>query len=177
MSKILVETVQRYSKQPQLWRTSKRLAKLLTSPAEQHTEPRPPRSRVHKLAQRLTAGEVSALQDAYREGSSLAELQQRFGLSRGSVQRVLREAGVRRRRKSLTDTEVEILVERYEAGLTIREIATEQGLAKTTVQDALARADATMRSALLSHSQRKTLRPSASDCSNRTKPTSQNPRQ
>jgi DNA-directed RNA polymerase specialized sigma24 family protein len=64
------------------------------------------------------------------------------------VQRVLREAGVRRRRKSLSDTEVAGLVKQYEAGLTIREIAAELGLAKTTVQDALARAEVTMRSAV-----------------------------
>jgi len=102
---------------------------------------------MHKLAQRMTAEEVSALQDAYKAGVSLAELQEQFGLSRGSVQRVLREAGVRRRRKSLTDTEVAALVERYEAGLTIREIAEERRLPKTTVQDALAWAGVEMRSA------------------------------
>jgi uncharacterized protein (DUF433 family) len=102
---------------------------------------------MHKLAQRMTAEEVSGLQDAYKAGASLAELQEQFGLSRGSVQRVLREAGVRRRPKSLTDTEVAGLVERYEAGLTIREIAEERRLPKTTVQDALAWAGVEMRSA------------------------------
>jgi uncharacterized protein (DUF433 family) len=87
------------------------------------------------------------LQEAYRAGASLAELQQQFGLSRGSVQRILREASVRRRRTSLADAEVAALVERYEGGLTIREIATEQGLPKTTVQDALATAGVAMRAA------------------------------
>jgi DNA-directed RNA polymerase specialized sigma24 family protein len=76
----------------------------------------------------------------YRAGASLADLQRTFSLSRGSVQKLLRERGVRRRRKSLTDDEVRVLVERYEAGLTVREIALEQGLAKTTVQDAVTRA-------------------------------------
>jgi DNA-directed RNA polymerase specialized sigma24 family protein len=119
---------------------SKRLAKLLTNPMERPTEPASARTHVHKLAHRLTAEEVAVLQDAYLAGASLGDLQQRFGLSRGSVQWLLREGGVRRRRKSLTDTEVAGLVERYEAGLTIREIAAEQGLAKSTVQDALAQA-------------------------------------
>jgi DNA-directed RNA polymerase specialized sigma24 family protein len=68
-------------------------------------------------------------------------------LSRGSVQRVLREAGVRRRRKSLTEHDLAVLVKRYEAGLTIREIAAERRLPKTTVRDALARAGVVMRSA------------------------------
>jgi predicted DNA binding protein len=139
--------VRRYSKQPHLWRTSKRLAKLLANPMERPTELAPSRPHVHKLAQRLTAEEVRALQVAYRAGASLAELQQQFGLSRGSVQRILREAGVRRRNKSLTDDEVEVLVKRYKAGQTIREIAVERDLAKTTVQDALARAQIVKRAA------------------------------
>jgi DNA-directed RNA polymerase specialized sigma24 family protein len=144
----LVEAVRRYSKQPHLWSLSKRLAKLLTRPIEQRAELSPSRPHVHKLAQRVTAEEARALQDAYRDGASLAELQLQLGLSRGSVQRVLREAGVRRRHKSLTDEKVEVLVRRYEAGMTIREIAAEQGLAKTTVQDALERADVTKRPAV-----------------------------
>jgi lambda repressor-like predicted transcriptional regulator len=102
---------------------------------------------VHKLEQRLTAEEVGALQDMYRAGATLAEVQRQFGLSRGSVQRVLRERGIRRRRKSLTDIEIAGLVKRYEAGLTIREIGEEQGLAKTTVQDALERAGVARRAA------------------------------
>jgi DNA-directed RNA polymerase specialized sigma24 family protein len=139
--------VRRYSKQPHLWRSSKRLAKLLTEPVERPTDPSPSRPHVHKLALRLPAEELTALQEAYRAGASLAELQQQFGLSRGSVQRILREASVRRRRTSLADAEVAALVERYEGGLTIREIATEQGLPKTTVQDALATAGVAMRAA------------------------------
>ena len=102
---------------------------------------------MHKLAQRLTVVDKSELQGVYRTGASLAELQNQFGLSRGSVQRVLREAGVRRRRKSLTKAEVAGLVKRYEAGMTIREIAAEQGLPKTTVQDALVRTGVEMRPA------------------------------
>ena len=137
--------MRRYSKLPYLWQTSKRLAKLLTDPVKQHTEPTLSRPRVHKLAHRLTAEDEGALRDAYRAGASLAELQQQFGLGRGSVQRLLREGGVRRRQKSLTNSEVAVLIKRYEAGLTIREIATEQSLAKTTVQDALAQAGMVMR--------------------------------
>jgi DNA-directed RNA polymerase specialized sigma24 family protein len=64
-----------------------------------------------------------------------------------SVQKLLREQGVRCRRKSLTDSEIAALEEQYEAGLTIQEIAAQQGLAKTTVQDALSRAGIVMRPA------------------------------
>jgi DNA-directed RNA polymerase specialized sigma24 family protein len=134
-----VETVQRYSKLPHLWSLSKRLAKLLASTAVR-SEPVHVPTHIHKLRQRLSDNAVAALVRDYREGASLADLQRAYSLGRGSVQKLLRERGVRRRRKSLTETEAALLVERYEAGLTIREIAAEQKLPKTTVQDALARA-------------------------------------
>jgi hypothetical protein len=73
---------------------------------------------------------VAALVKDYRGGASLAGLQQTYSLGRGSVQKLLREQGVRRRRKSfLTDSEIAALEERYEAGLTIREIAGSSQLA------------------------------------------------
>jgi DNA-directed RNA polymerase specialized sigma24 family protein len=143
----IVETMRRYSKLPHLWRRTKRLAKLLTSSAERSAEPSPVLPHVHKLSQRLSDQTVKALLSDYRDGSSLADLQRKYSLGRGSVQRLLREAGLRRRRKSLTDAELAALVERYEAGLPIREIAAEQGLAKTTVRDALKRSEVGMRSA------------------------------
>ena len=90
---------------------------------------------------------VTALVGDFRKGASLVELQRTYSLGRGSVQRVLREVGVRRRRRSLTDAEVEVVAKQYEGGLTIREIAAKQGLAKTTVQDALDRASVVMRPA------------------------------
>ena len=144
----VVELVRRYSKQPHLWRTSKRLAKVRDLGQETMTRPQAiPALHVHKLAQRLNAQTIEAVQQAYQTGASMAELQQQFQLGRSSVQRLLREAGVRRRRKSLTDSEVAVLVNRYEQGLTIREIAAEQQLPKTTIQDALARAGIAMRPA------------------------------
>ena len=142
----MVETVRRYSKQPHLWRASKRLAKLLTSSAER-SKPTLALPLVHKLRQRLSDETVASLVQDYKGGASLTELQKTYVLSRGSVQQLLREAGVRRRQKSLTDRHVSKLVERYGSGLTIREIASEQEVPKTTVQDALARAGVVMRPA------------------------------
>ena len=81
---------------------------------------------------------MAALVSDYRSGASLDDLQRSYLLSRSSVQKLLSERGVKRRRRSLTQDELAVLVERYEAGQTIREIAAEQDLPKTTVQDALA---------------------------------------
>jgi hypothetical protein len=76
---------------------------------------------------------VAALVKDYRGGASLAGLQQTYSLGRGSVQKLLREQGVRRRRKSLTDSEIAALEERHEAGLTIREIAGSSQLSMVVV--------------------------------------------
>jgi uncharacterized protein (DUF433 family) len=140
--------VRRYSKLPHLWGLSKRLARWL-DPCGSDTgiEPAPALPHVHKLSRRLSDETVAALVRDYQDGASLAELQRTFSLGRGSVQKLLRERGVRRRLKSLTDAEVAVLIERYEGGGTIREIAAERGLPKTTVQDALARSPIKMRSA------------------------------
>jgi hypothetical protein len=76
---------------------------------------------------------VAALVKDYRGGASLAGLQQTYSLGRGSVQKLLREQGVRRRRKSLTDSEIAALEERYEAGLPIWEIAGSSQLSMVVV--------------------------------------------
>lgn len=122
--------LRRYSKLPHLWRMSKRLAKLLTLPAEHPIESSPAPPHVHKLHHRLSEETIAALVRDYRSGALLVELQRTYSLGRGSVQKLLRNQGVRRRRKSLTEVDVVRLAERYEAGLTIREIAVEHGLAK-----------------------------------------------
>ena len=139
--------MRRYSKQPHLWRSSKRLGGLLAAlPAGREPESTPVPPHVHKLRQRLSDETVAAVCNDYRNGLSLADLQRIH--DRPQLSATAAEGGWRAApAKSLTNTEVAELVERYEAGLTIREIAAEQGLAKTTVQDALARTGIVMRSA------------------------------
>jgi hypothetical protein len=133
--------VRRYSKLPHLWSLSKRLARCLEPSApDRDIKPTAKLPHVHKLSQRLSDETVVALVRDYQGGASLVELQRTYSLGRGSVQRLLRERGVRQRRKSLTESEIDVLAEHYKSGLTIREIAAEEGLAKTTVQDALGRA-------------------------------------
>jgi hypothetical protein len=109
--------VRRYSKLPHLWSLSKKLAGWLeASKPGSASGPTIRAPHVYKLSQRLSDETVSALVREFQTGASLAELQRMYTLGRGSVQRLLRKAGVRRRRKSLTDVEVASLVERYESG-------------------------------------------------------------
>jgi DNA-directed RNA polymerase specialized sigma24 family protein len=148
--------MRRYSKFPHLWSQSNRLARWLEpSGSDTKIESRFTLPHMHKLRHRLSEETVAALVQDYRDGASLAELQRRYSLGRGSVQQLLREGGERRRRKSLSETKVAALAKRYEVGLTIREIAAEQGLPKTTVQDALEREGVTMRPAARRATRRK----------------------
>jgi hypothetical protein len=71
------------------------------------------------VSQRLSKETVAALVSDYRSGASLDDLQRSYLLSRGSVQKLLRERGAKRRRRSLTQDELAVLVERYEADRTI----------------------------------------------------------
>lgn len=144
----LVEVVRRYSRQPHLWRTSKRLAKLLTETnLARPPEPDRPAPQVHKLRQRLSKEQVKQLVQDYETGMSSTELRARYRLGKGSVLKLLAESGIPMRRRSLEPEQLAEIVRRYEAGLTIREVAAELGLPKTTVQDALAHAGTTRRAA------------------------------
>jgi DNA invertase Pin-like site-specific DNA recombinase len=84
----------------------------------------------------------------YESGLTVAELQARFGLGKGSVLSVLHEAGVPMRRKPLNPDRVAAVIELYESGLSIREVAAKLGIPKTTVQDALERSSVVMRPAV-----------------------------
>jgi hypothetical protein len=83
----------------------------------------------------------------YEAGASTVELQERFGLGKGSVLRLLHEAGVEIRRQPMDDTRLDEIKRLYRSGLTIREVAAELAMPKTTVQDALARSGEPMRPA------------------------------
>jgi DNA-directed RNA polymerase specialized sigma24 family protein len=84
----------------------------------------------------------------YEAGASTAELQQRFGLSKGSVLSILHDSGVKVRRQPLGDGDIARITELYESGLSIRETARKLGVPKTTVQNALERSSVVMRPAV-----------------------------
>jgi uncharacterized protein (DUF433 family) len=97
---------------------------------------------------RLGREVLAQLVGDYEAGASTAELQQRFGLSKGSVLSILHGSSVDVRRQPLTDADTTRIVELYESGLSIRETAQAMGLPKTTVQNALARTEVVMRPAV-----------------------------
>jgi hypothetical protein len=102
--------------------------------------------RAHALERRLNPEAVQQLLDDYRTGISSNQLAVRYCLSRGSVQRLLRESGVPRRYQAMIDLEVDQASELYRSGLTISEVAARLNRPWSTVQTALTRRDVVMRS-------------------------------
>jgi transposase len=103
--------------------------------------------RIHRVDVRLGADVLAQLVADYESGASTVELQQRFGLSKGSVLSVLHNSNVKVRRQPLGEEQLVEITRLYRSGLTIREVAAELGVPKTTVQDALVRSGEPMRAA------------------------------
>lgn len=100
---------------------------------------RSPLPRVHALDRRLSSEAVQQLLGDYQAGISANQLAVRYQLSRSSVRRLLREAGVPRRYQAMTDGEVDQAVALYQAGLTISEVAAKLDRPWSTAQTALGR--------------------------------------
>lgn len=124
-----------------------RLTKLVEARHDEPVEAPTVLGRVHRLDVRLGTEALKQLIDDYEAGVTSTELRERYGLSKGSVLRVLHEAGVATRRQPLSADRVASACRLYASGLTIRQVAAELGVPKTTVQNALARAGVVMRPA------------------------------
>jgi hypothetical protein len=142
----LVEVLRRYSRQTYQEKTLRNITRILDSEL-------PPRAQeaqighVHRIDVTCDRTVLETLAAEYEVGASTVELQEKFGLGKGSVLRLLHEAGVKVRRQPVDDERLEEIRRLYQSGLTIREVAAALAMPKTTVQDALARAGQPMRPA------------------------------
>lgn len=143
----MVEVLRRYSRQSDIGKMCRNLRKLVDTELPERVEPAIAAARVHRVELRLAPEELAQLVLDYEAGWSSTELQARYRLGKGSVLRLLREAGVEMRRRPLAAEQMRAITKLYESGLTIREVAAELGLPKTTVQDELAQSGVTMRPA------------------------------
>jgi hypothetical protein len=122
-----VEVMQRYSN---LDTVSKLFQKLcadgLISPdgkaISRSDRPAEPIAQPFKLSQRLDDSTVNQLIKEYEDGKSSYELAASYNLNKGSVIRLLREAGVAIRRQSLTTGQIEEAAQLYEAGRSLAKI-------------------------------------------------------
>jgi hypothetical protein len=142
----LVEVLRRYSRQTYQEKALRNIIRILDSelpPRAQDTQI----GHVHRIDVRCDATVLETLVAEYGAGASTVELQERFGLGKGSVLSILHEAGVKIRRQPMDEQRLEEIKRLYQSGLTIREVAAVLVVPKTTVQDALARLGQAMRPA------------------------------
>ena len=136
----MVEVLRRYSRRGDLWRHATKmnlqLARGDTRPAATPVRGGQP---AHRVDVRLGSDQIAQIVADYEAGTETAELQLRYGLSKGSVRKLLTDAGAAPHRRPLSDDEIHACSRLYAGGMTIREVAAKRGLPKTTVQDALRR--------------------------------------
>ncbi len=102
-------------------------------PAKTNTKVAQPR----RLDRRLSAATIAELAAAYEAGTSTPEMCKRYGLSKGGVLKLLREAGVEMRKQAMTDEQIELAVRLHQRGLGYAEIGRRIGKAKSTVRAAV----------------------------------------
>jgi hypothetical protein len=138
--------MQRYSKKVHLTEEAGRLGRLLESKPEPTLELAP--VRFHRVEWRLGADQFEHLVADYEAGMTGTFLQVKYKLSKGSVLRVLHEAGTEVRRQPVGEAQVSAIIELYKSGLSIRQTAVTAGIPKTTVLNILARSGVAMRPAI-----------------------------
>ena len=99
----------------------------------------------HRLDQRLDAGAVDELVTAYEAGASTADLRQRFGLSQGSVLKLLRAQGVALRWQGLDEADKSVAIQLYRDGATLAQLGTRFGVSPNVVRRVLLAAGVMLR--------------------------------
>ncbi|MUL45658.1 hypothetical protein FZI85_28350 [Mycobacterium sp. CBMA293] len=141
----LVELLRHYSKPVHQGSRLRRLVEMMEqSTNRQVREPVEPPA-PHRLDRRLTAAVVSELIAAYQAGETTGVLRQRYGLSQGSVLKLLREQGVVMRRQGLSETDKAVVAELYRGRATLAQLGTRFGVSPNVVRRALLAAGVTMR--------------------------------
>ncbi len=111
------------------------LSKLAAQVSFPVPQPAPPTQRCLRF--RLTDAQCQALVADYRNGTPTTELTSRYHLSKGSVLKILDEAGVEMRRQGLTEPQTDEAVRLYESGLSLAAIAAKLNSAPTTINRVL----------------------------------------
>jgi site-specific DNA recombinase len=143
---IMVEVLRRYSRQTYQEKALRNITRILDSEPARRAEDAQI-GHVHRIDVRCDATVLESLVAEYEAGASTVQLQELFGLGKGSVLAILHAAGVKIRRQPMDDEQLEEIKQLYQSGLTIREVAASLSMPKTTVQDALGRLGQAMRPA------------------------------
>ncbi|WP_017580917.1 helix-turn-helix domain-containing protein [Nocardiopsis valliformis] len=95
-----------------------------------------PRAR-RKTAKHIRGEEAEKLVAAYRDGATIYDLAERFGVTRQTVSNILKRHGVQTRWNRLTDEQVDEAARLHEQGWPLAEIARKLGTHSTTVRNHL----------------------------------------
>lgn len=109
------------------------MEKLAGQPAREPVDLPP----THRLDQRLSDELIAELVQAYGDGATTAELRQRYGLSQGSVLKLLRDHGVTLRWQGLSKTDKSTAIELYRDGASLAQLGARFGVSPNVVRRAL----------------------------------------
>ena len=87
-----------------------------------------------KLNQRLKPNAIAEIVEHYQAGECSTSIATTFNISKGSVIKLLREAGVQIRNQGLTDEQIAEAVRLYESGLSLAKIGAKVGVDHGTVR-------------------------------------------
>jgi DNA invertase Pin-like site-specific DNA recombinase len=99
----------------------------------------------HKLSQRLSQETIRQIVTRYEAGEPSTALTKEFGIGKGSVLKVLREAGVTMRNQGLSNEQIDDAQRLYESGQSLGRIGEKFGVDHTVVRRQLIRRGVWMR--------------------------------
>ena len=142
----MVAVVARYAREHQLSKQLQRTHRLLRSVDRDRLSalPLPPRP-AFKLARRLTPAVVTQLVTDYKAGRTTGDLVAQYGISHGSVLRLLHEHDVPVRNQGLSMEQIEGAAQLYRDGLSVARIGIHFDVDGTTAWTALKKAGVPMR--------------------------------
>ncbi|MFI5708970.1 helix-turn-helix domain-containing protein [Kribbella sp. NPDC051620] len=144
---LFVEVMSRYSNHaPPLLDKLQKLAQsvALDIEAGRPIDPAEP-PRVHKLDERLDSETMARIVGEYEAGGSSESIGTLFCLSKRSVIKILREAGVKVRYPRMTEAELRRATMLYNSGSSLVEVGNRLGRDHSTIHKALQRAGVRMR--------------------------------
>jgi DNA-directed RNA polymerase specialized sigma24 family protein len=107
--------------------------------------PKRARHRAPGTARQLGADQTQALIAAYRAGSTVYQLGDRFGIDRRTVGKILTRNGVQTKHPGLTDADIDQAAQLYEDGWSLARIGGRLGVTATTVHRRLRERGVAMR--------------------------------
>lgn len=119
----MAKLMQRYSKQATAWEDLTRVLRALEKLQVRSPEEQPAKERRHKLDQRIDTEIRARMAADYESGISSNQLMVNYGLGKGTVLQVLREAGVVMRGQSLFPAHLDAAATLYATGVSMQMVS------------------------------------------------------